>query len=146
MRGANRDLGKFVASADQATPRAANNIAVVDVDFRAERLQTIDEEVNRTCADRAAAWERDASLTHTGQQWSDDPEARAHLRDELVGRQRVNDAASSKMDRAGIALVLVFAPAIDGIINTMIAEDADQLLDIRQMRHVFQRQRVVGQQ
>ena len=28
----------------------------------------------------------------------------------------------------------------------MIAEDADQLLDIGQMRHVFQRQRLVGQQ
>ena len=44
------------------------------------------------------------------------------------------------------AFLLLLAAAIDGIVDAVIAEDADQLLDIGQMRHVLQRQRVVGQQ
>ncbi|MNL61676.1 hypothetical protein D3C87_1856320 [compost metagenome] len=50
------------------------------------------------------------------------------------------------MDRAGVAFALALAPAVDRDIDAMVAEDADQLLDVGQMRNVFQRQRVVGQQ
>jgi hypothetical protein len=42
--------------------------------------------------------------------------------------------------------VLFFAAALDRIVDALIAEDADELLDIGQMRHVFERQRVVGEQ
>jgi hypothetical protein len=36
----------------------------------------------------------------------------------------------------------MLAAAIDGDVDTMVAENADQLLDIGEMRHVFERQRV----
>ena len=49
------------------------------------------------------------------------------------------------MDGAGIAAILMAAAAIDRIIDAMIAEDTDQLFNIGQMRHVFQRQRIIGQ-
>ena len=50
------------------------------------------------------------------------------------------------MDGARIAFALALAAAIDGDVGAMIAEDADQLLDIGKMRHIFQRQRVIRQQ
>ena len=71
---------------------------------------------------------------------------RAHLRDQLIRRGGVDDVAGGEIDRARIALLLALAAAVDRIVDAVIAEDADQLLDIGQMRHVFQRQRVVGQQ
>ena len=50
------------------------------------------------------------------------------------------------MDGAGVALALALAAAVDGDIGAVIAEDPDQLLDIGEMRHVFQGQRIVGQE
>ncbi len=37
------------------------------------------------------------------------------------------------------------ALARDRVVDAMIAENANQLLDVGQMRHVLERQRVVGQ-
>ena len=50
------------------------------------------------------------------------------------------------MNRAGIERTVALAPTVDGIVNTMIAENADQLFNVRQMRHVFKCQRVVRHQ
>ena len=50
------------------------------------------------------------------------------------------------MDRARIGAILTFAAAVDGVIDAMIAENADELFDVGQMRHIFERQRIVRQQ
>ncbi len=84
-------------------------------------------------------------LTHAGEKRTDNPEAGAHPGNELIRRGRVHDIAGGEMDRAGIGAVLVFATSVHGIIDAMIAQDADQLLDIGQMGHVFQRERIVGE-
>src|SRR5690606_16281036 len=64
----------------------------------------------------------------------------------LVRRRRVDDAPRGEVDGAGIALVLILAPPVDGIVDAVIAEDADELFDVRQMRHVLECQRIVRQQ
>ncbi len=99
-----------------------------------------------TRADGAAAGQRDAALAFAGEQRADDPEAGAHLRDQLVGSGRIDDGAAGEVDGARIAVVLALAAAVDGNVDAVIAEDADQQLDIGQMRHVFERQRIAGQQ
>jgi hypothetical protein len=50
------------------------------------------------------------------------------------------------VDGARIAVALAFPAPVDRIIDAVIAENADQLLDVGQMRNVFQSQRIVGQQ
>ncbi len=50
------------------------------------------------------------------------------------------------MNGARIGSILVFAASINRIIDTMIGKNADQLLDIGEVRHVFKRQRIVGEE
>jgi hypothetical protein len=50
------------------------------------------------------------------------------------------------VDGAGVAVFLALAAAIDRHVDAVIAENAQQLLDVGQMRHVFERQRIAGQQ
>jgi len=49
------------------------------------------------------------------------------------------------MHGAGIGFALAFAAAVHGNIDAVIAENADELLHVGQMRHVFERQRVAGE-
>ncbi len=58
---------------------------------------------------------------------------------------RIDDGAAGEIDGAGIALFLALASAVDGDIDPMIAEDAQKLFNVGQMRHVFERQRVARQ-
>ena len=146
MRRADRNLREDIARADQAALRRRGvDIAAIDFHRGAERRQALDEEIDRTRADGAAARQRHARLAFAGKQRPDDPEAGAHLGDQLIGRGRVGDGAAGEMDGAGIAVFLALAAAIDGDIDAVIAENAHQLLDIGQMRHVFERQRIAGQ-
>src|SRR5690606_29812212 len=134
------------SGADQAFSGPGDHIAAFDIDLGSKGRQAIDDEIAGPGTDGASSRQRYAGFADTGEERPDDPKARPHLGDEFIGRDRVDNAAGREMDRAGIALVLILAPAVDRIIDAMIAEDADQLFDIRQMRYVFQRQRVVGQQ
>ena len=146
MGRADGDLGEHVASADQAPGRAGIDIAVLDDDFGAEMFKPVDEQVDRPRADGAAAGQRHLGLAHARKQRADDPEAGAHLRDKLVGRGGVDNGAGGEMHGAGVRSVLALAPALDGNVRAMIAQNPLQLLDIGQMRQVFQRQGAVGEQ
>lgn len=146
MGGADRDFREDIAVANKAAvPGLGDDIAGVDVDIGAQRLQAFEEQIDRARADGATARQRHFRFAHAGQQRADHPERGAHLRHQLVRRRRVDDVSGGEIDGARIALILLLATAIDRIIDAVIAQDADQLLDIGQMRHVFQRQRVVGQ-
>ena len=104
MGGADRDLREHVAVAGQpAVPGLGDDIAALDVDLGAERLQALDEQVDRARADGAAAGQRHLGLAHAGEQRPDHPEARPHLRHQLVGRGRVDDVAGGEIDGARIA-------------------------------------------
>jgi hypothetical protein len=147
MGGTDGDLGKRVAGADEATLRSAGiHVAAVDLHFGPQGLKALEEEVYWPCADGAAAGQRHARLALAGEKRADDPEARAHLRHEFIGCRQVGDGAAGEVNGTGVGTVLVLAAAIDGYVDAMIAEDADELLDIGEMRHVFQRKRVAGHQ
>ena len=148
MGGADRHFREHVAVAAQPVLRRRHDIAGVHVDLGAQLLQAVDEEIDRARADGATARQRDLGHAHAGEQRTDDPEGGAHLGDEFVGRGGVDDVGGGEVDGARIAAgaVLMAALAVDGIIDAMVAEDADELLDIGQMRHVLQRQRLRRQQ
>ncbi len=142
-----RNLRESVARADQpASRRRRIDIAAVDFHVRAERRQPFDEKIDRTRADGAAARQRNAALAFACQQRPDDPEGGAHLRNQLIGSCGIDDGAAGEMDGARIGIFLTLAAAVDGNVDAVIAEDAHQQFDIGQMRHVFERQRVAGQQ
>ena len=88
--------------------RLGDDVAALDVELRAERLEPHQEEVDRPRADGAAAGQRHARLVHAREQRPDHPEARAHARDELVGRGRVDDVrgarASASRRHSGVSL------------------------------------------
>jgi hypothetical protein len=77
---ANRNLGEAYCRADQsAFWRAGDDIAFIDIDLGAERLQTIKKEIHRARADGAATGQRYAGFMAAGQQGPDNPEAGAHF-------------------------------------------------------------------
>ena len=124
MGAADRDLGKFDFAADEPLRRRGHDIAGVDVDLRAQPLQRHQQQVDRPRADRAAAGQRHARFAHSRQQRRDHPEARAHARNEFVGRGGVDDRLGAQM--RGLAGGSLFARplAVDRTVDAMIAEDA----------------------
>ena len=109
-------------------------------------LKPVDEQVNRTGADGATAWQRDLGFAHAGQKRTDDPEAGAHLGDELVRCCGVDNGAGREMHCAGIGGVLTLPASDHGNVNAVIAENALQLFDIGEMRKILQRQRIISEQ
>ena len=93
---ADGDLREDDAPAAEALRRAGDDVAAVDVDLGAEVAQRRDEEIDRPRADGAAAGQRHPRLAHAGEQRADHPEARPHLRDELIGRDGVDDLAGGQ--------------------------------------------------
>ncbi len=100
MRAADGDFRKVDLGADEALLGARHDIAVLDRDLGAELLHRHEQEIDGARADRAAAWQRDARLAHTREQRREHPEARAHARDHLIGRGRVDDLARREMHGA----------------------------------------------
>ena len=72
--------------------RARVDVAVLEVDLGAHRLQALDVLVDRPQADRAAAGQRHARLAAAREQRAERQDRRAHRLDELVRRERPVDA------------------------------------------------------
>ena len=145
MGRAHRNLRERIMRARQPVAGGGVHIAVFDLDLGAQPPEHLDEQIHRPRADGAAARQRDARLAHARKKRADHPEAGAHFRDQFIGRGDVDNVARGEIDRAGEVLPLGATPALHRIVDAMIGQDPDQLLHIGQMRHVFQRQRVVGQ-
>ncbi len=146
MGRADRHFREAVAGADKATLRRARlGVSVFDVDLRSQCLKRFQQQVHGAGSDGATARQRDGCLAGARQKRPDDPEAGAHLRHKLIRRGRVDDIAGGEVNGARIGAVLVLATPIHRIVHAVVAQDAYQLLDIGQMRHVFERQRIVGQ-
>ena len=146
MRAADRDFRKFDLGADEAFFRRADDIAVLDLDPGAEFFQSHQQKIDGPRADRAAAGKRHAALAHAGEQRREDPEARAHARDEFVGRGGVDNLAGGQMHGAAGIGGLSAAFAGDRVIDAMIAEDAFELRHIGEQRHVGEGERVARQE
>ena len=143
---ADGDLGEDDLAAAQAFFGARDHIAAFDLDVGAELCQRHDQEIDRARADGAAARHRDFRLAHARHQRRQHPEACAHARDQLVGRGGVDDRLGRDVQRAAAVGILARAFAGDHDVDAVIAEDALQLADIGEMRHVVEDERILGQQ
>ena len=139
-------FGNTMRAPLQALRRLGDDVAAVDVDLGAQRLQRHQVQVDRPRADGAAARQRDARLAAARQQRAQHPEARAHAADQLVGRGGVDDVARGQME--GLAQVRrgIGALAVDGEVDAVVAQDARQQVDVGEVRHVLQGQPVGRQQ
>ena len=146
MGAADGDLGEVDLAAAQALFGARDDIAAFDLDLGAERFQRHDQQIDRPRADGAAARQRDLGLAHARQQRRQHPEARAHLGDEFIGRGGVDDMFGRDVQRAAAIGVVARAFAGDHDVDAVIAENALELDDVGETRHVVEDQRVLGQQ
>ena len=74
------------------------------------------------------------------------PEARAHLGNEFVGRGGIDDMLGRDMDGAAVVEIVARALAGNHHVDAVIAEDALELDDVDQPRHVLEDQRILGEQ
>ena len=146
VRAADRHFRKHDLAALEPVRRARNDIAAVDLDLGAKPLDRHDQQIDRPRTDGAAARHRNARVSHARDQRGDHPKARPHLRHEIVGRGRVDDACGRNVQ--GLAVVRGFAEALaaDHDVDAVIAKDTLQQSDVGQPRHVVEDERLVGQQ
>ena len=119
-------LGKITRAPVQALGRLGHDVAAVDLDLGAQRLEAHQVQVDRPRADGAAAGQGDARLPAARQQRAQHPEARAHAVDHLVGRRGVDDVARREVE--GLAEVGrgIGALAVDSEVDAVVAQDARQ--------------------
>ncbi len=87
--------------------------------------------------DGAAARQGDPRLARTRQKRPQHPEARAHTAHHIVGRRRIDDIARGQMQRFALVRMPVGALAVHRRVHAMVAQDADEKADIREVRHIL---------
>ena len=117
--------------------RAGFDVAVLDMNIGAHRLQTRDVDVDRSRADRAAAGQGHIGMAEARQQRTQHENRRAHGFHELVGREIFLDRRCVDLDAH------LF---VDGHRDAHASEQFDHGGDILQVRHVRHRHRAVRQQ
>ena len=139
-------LGKVDLAAPQPLGRAGDDITRLDLDLRPQPLQRHDQQIHRPRADGAAAGQGDLGLAHARQNGRDDPEARPHARDQLVGGGRVHDAPGVQMNRLASGGVIAGPLAVYAVIHALVAQNAQELRAIGQARHIVEGEGGVGEQ
>ncbi len=123
------------SGAAQSAARA--DIAVLEVDHRAHRLQSLHVLVHRSQPDRTAPGQRYARLAATGQQRAKRQDRRAHRPDQFVRSERPVDARGVEADGARNAGVER---------DAHLAEQRNHRPHVVQARHVGQDERFGCQQ
>jgi hypothetical protein len=114
------------ARADQAV-RARTDVAVLDLDVRAHRLQSRDVDVHGPRADRAAAGQRHVGAAEARQQRAQHDDRGAHRAHQLVGRDGLADRRCVDLDPHAV---------VDRHAHAHAAEQLDHGRDVVQVRHV----------
>ena len=78
----------------QSARRTCLNVAVGELDDRTEGLHRADMEIDRPCADRAAARKRHACLTIARQQRPKHKDRGTHLADKVIGSVKIGSTAA----------------------------------------------------
>ena len=125
--------------------RLGDDIALVDVDLGAELPEAVQEEVHRTRTDGAAAGQRHARLVHAGKKRSDDPEAGAHGRNQLIGRAGVDDLGGGQRHLLAAVVAIDRAAGMNADIDAVILQNALELEHVGQTRHIVEDQRFARQ-
>ena len=129
----------------QAARRPGDDIAALELDLRAERLERLQMQINGPRADGAAAGQRHLRLAAARDQRRQHPEARPHARDHLVWRGGIDDLGRGEPERLAVAGALAGPLAGDGHVDAVIAENAGKQIDVGKPRHVIQGQRLAGE-
>ena len=119
-------------------PLAAGvNVAVLDLDVGAHRLQAFDVNVDRARADGAATGQADACIAEARQRRAQHQDGGAHGFHHFVGGFLVRDGFAAQGD-----VVLV----VQRDAHAHVAEQGQHGADVLEMRHVRQFQRLGGEQ
>jgi hypothetical protein len=145
MRRSHRDLGKLDTVAGQASRRARDDVASLQIDFGAERLEGRQVQIDGPRADSAAARQGDFCPPATRDERREYPEARPHARHHFVGRRGVDDLRRGESEGLAVTSALVRPLAGDGHVGAVIAEEAGKQRDVGKPRDVVQRQRLAGE-
>ena len=116
-----------------------DDVAMLDADLRAHRLQPLDMLIHRARADRATARQRHGGPTETRQQGPERQDRCAHRLHQLIGRFRLGHQAT--VDRH---LVAAGFAALGS--RAHIAQQLQHRRDIMQARHIVQSNRLGRQQ
>ena len=84
-------------------------------------------------------------MTFPGQQRTDNPKAGPHCRHKFVRCCRVDDIGGREGDPLPAHFGVTAPPSMHGDVDAVIFEDAFELLDVCQARHVDEHQRLFGQ-
>ena len=132
-------MSKYDLGAPEA-PAAArplgDDVAALEADGAAQRLEALEVLVDGARADLAAAGERDLRAAEARDERAEHQHARAHLLHELVGRLGAHVGAGGDVD-------------LGRVDRHVAAEEAQQRrggVDVAQRRHVAQLARAVGEQ
>ena len=113
------------------------DVAVLDADLGAHRLQALDVQIDRARADGAAAGQGHARLAEARQQRPQHQDGGAHGFHQFVGRFLVRDGFAAEGD-----VVLV----VERDAHAHVAEQRQHGADVLEVRHVGQPQRLGGEQ
>ncbi|CAG4927213.1 unnamed protein product, partial [Acidocella sp. C78] len=133
---ADRHEGKGDGRAMQPLRRAGVDIAAIEGDLGAHRLQPLEVQVDRAGADRAAAGQRHARLAGARQQRAQHQDRGAHLAHDVIGRLGIGDGAAHRKP-LGPGL-------LDG--DAMLRQQLRHGRDVGERRHVLKLQPLIGQQ
>ncbi len=146
MSAAHGHLGKYDLPAAQSFFRARDDVPAFDLNFGTEFFERHDQQIHWPCTNGATARHRHFSFAHARHQGGQNPEARPHLRDKIVGRGGVDDMFGRDVYRAALIRVITRAFPRNHDVHTMIAENALKLDDIDQSRNILEDQSILGQQ
>jgi hypothetical protein len=142
---ADGDLGEDDLRALESGRRAGPDVAVLQLDLRAQQLQALEVQVDRPRPDGAAAGQRDLGVADAGQKRPEDEDAGTHAPDQVVGGQRAGDPARRQLQHpAGVPGLGGVAVHVD--LDAVLLQQVRHGGDVAQMRQVRERQRLVGQQ
>ena len=127
-------IGKLIVAAGQAAPgRAGFDIARGELDLRAQALERLQMQVDRTIADRAAAGQRHRRLAGAGEQRPEHQHRRAHLAHHVVGCDGRGDLA--RLQRHPSAELALLDPGDAGRDAELIEQMAEGV-DVGEARQV----------
>jgi hypothetical protein len=142
MRGADRNLGQGHLVPGQPAWRPRDDVAAFELDVGPKLLESLDMQIDGSRADRAAARQRNLRLSAARHERRQHPEARAHTRHHLIGRRGVDDLGGGQPEGLAVVGALAWPLAGKGQIDTVIAQDAGEQIDVGEPRDVVQRQRL----
>ncbi len=141
LGGSDRNEGKLDPRAPEPPRGLGEDIALVQVDGRAERFQPLQMQVHRPGADRAAPGQRDLGVTGAGDQGSQHVERGAHLAHQFVGRDGAEDLRGMQHRLRTVGPVIT----LDDL-TAQAAQQIGQGAGVGQAGHVGEPQRLVAEQ